>query len=482
MFAIRCCLVAAVVHGWVVSCAWCAEENKKPWTVPEPAGDVNRFGANIQRTMSRLASSTQEKRNHVRILFYGQSVTRNPWWEDVAGDLRKRFPHAELEIENRAIGGYGGPVLINTAEFDLYPYYPDLVIFHVWGGVETGHQEKIIRRIRERTTAEILLWTSNLRWPRTVQPEGDPRHPDVVALDGQDQAIWDLYQRLGEELDCEVADVRTGMQNYLKKHGLVVKDTLRDTVHPNELGNFLIAELVKPHLCYRPDLPIKPSSGLIEEIQITDERVKRDGDGSIRLAFHGNRIDVIAAPVGSGASARVLIDGKVPSTFPELYYHARPSPTPVAGRPAFNRIDHQTPLLVETWTARILECDLEKDVLRYDIIGSKTGFDGVGDHRKRFVSNSGRVIIEPGMWMVNWSLRYQKKTLPADYKVTWETKPLFVDVWKAPAEFDPPRESTRTTTLAQGLENNEHMLILKPVRETDSLPIAGFRVFRPRGG
>ena len=74
-----------------------------------------------------------------------------------------------------------------------------------------------------------------------------------------------------------------------------------------------------------------------------------------------NRIDVIADPVDSWPSARVLIDGKAPSTFPELYYHARPSPTPVAGRLAFNRIDHQALLLVETWTAQILECDLEAD-------------------------------------------------------------------------------------------------------------------------
>ncbi|NLY00559.1 MAG: SGNH/GDSL hydrolase family protein [Rhodopirellula sp.] len=480
MSSMRYCSMVLLISMLVVSPAWCAEDNEKPWAAPEPAGDPNGFGAKIQRTMSQLASSTPEKRNHIRVLFYGQSVTRNPWWQDVAEDLRKRFPYAELEIENRAIGGYGGPVLINTAEFDLYPFYPDLVIFHVWGGVETGHQEKILRRIRQRTTAEILLWTSNLRWPKTVPPDGDPQHPDVLALDAQDQAISDLYQQLGAELDCEVADVRSGMQNYLKKHGLVVKDTLRDTVHPNELGNFLIAELVKPHLHYRPDLSVKPSSGLVENVPIADERVEREPDGSIRLTFRGNRVDVIAAPVASEASARVLIDEKAPSTFPELYYHARPSPTPVAGRPAFNRIDHQTPLLVETWTARILECDLDKDVLRYEIRGSKTGFDGVGDHKQRFVSDSGRVIIEPGMWMVNWSLRYQQQTLPADYQVTWETKPLFVDTWESPAQFDPARESTRTTTLAQGLENTEHTLTLKPAGETKSLPVTGFRTFRPR--
>ncbi|MFI4851626.1 MAG: SGNH/GDSL hydrolase family protein [Gimesia chilikensis] len=446
----------------------------------KPAGDPATFGANIQRTMTLLATSTPEKRNRVRILFYGQSVTRNPWWEDVANDLRQRFPHADLEIENRAIGGYGGPVLINTAEFDLYPFYPDLVIFHVWSGVETGHQEKIIRRIRERTTAEVLLWTSNLRWPSTVPPDGDPQHPDVLAKDAQDQAISDLYFRLGRELNCEVADVRTGMQHYLKQHDLVVKDTLRDTVHPNKLGNFLIAELVKPHLRYDPSFPDDKWKDLVTEIPVNEPRVQHKDDGSLTLKFQGNRIDVIAAPsdaaAGDAAKADVLLDGKSPSQFPELYYHTRPSPTPVAGRPAFNRIDHRAPLQVETWTARILECDLEKDVLRYEVSGSKTGPDGTGDHKQRFVSNSGRVVIEPRMWMVNWSLRYRKQSLPQDYKVTWETRPLFVDVWQSPAVTDAAKEYP--TVLAQGFKNGDHSLTLKP-QTPGKLPVKAFRIYRP---
>ncbi|NOX99940.1 MAG: SGNH/GDSL hydrolase family protein [Verrucomicrobia bacterium] len=446
-----------------------------PFIKPEPAGGRSTFGSKIQRTMTLLATSTSKKSNHVRILFYGQSVTRNPWWNDVADDLRKRFPHADLEIENRAIGGYGGPVLINTAEFDLYPFYPDLVIFHVWGGVESGHQEKIIRRIRQRTAAEILLWTSNLRWPESVPPDGDPQHPAVLAKDAQDQAISDLYKRLGKELYCEVADVRVGMQNYLKKHKQVVKDTLRDTVHPNELGNFLIAELVKPHLRYDPSFPNDQWKKLVTDIPVNDPRIKYGENGSLTLPFKGNRIDVIASSTGK-AKATVLLDGKSPSKFPELYYHTRPSPTPVAGRPAFNGISHQSPLQVETWSARILECDLKKDILRYEISGSKTGLDGSGDHKKRFVSKSGRVVIEPKMWMVNWSLRYSKKSLPTDYEVTWETKPLFVDAWKALTVTDSSKEYS--TVLAQGMTNGEHTLTLTP-QAKKKLPIKAFRIYRP---
>ena len=135
---------------------------------PEPPQNLQSLGAKIQRTMTLLATSTPQKRNRVRVLFYGQSVTRNPWWQDIADHLRKTYPHADLEVANLAIGGYSAPVLMRTAEFDLYPYYPDLLIFHVYGGVEGGEQEKIIEKVRQTTTSEVLLWTSHFRWPRNL--------------------------------------------------------------------------------------------------------------------------------------------------------------------------------------------------------------------------------------------------------------------------------------------------------------------------
>ena len=114
-----------------------ADEDFKP---PAPPDNPASLGSKIQRTMTLLATSTPRKPNRVRILFYGQSVTLNPWWRDIAEYLRNTYPHADLEIENLAIGGYSAPVLIRTAEFDLYPFYPDLLIFHVYGGVEGGEQ------------------------------------------------------------------------------------------------------------------------------------------------------------------------------------------------------------------------------------------------------------------------------------------------------------------------------------------------------
>ena len=54
--------------------------------------DASDWGKNIQRTMRLLATSTAEKRNTVRILFYGQSITEQKWARLVEDDLRWRFP------------------------------------------------------------------------------------------------------------------------------------------------------------------------------------------------------------------------------------------------------------------------------------------------------------------------------------------------------------------------------------------------------
>jgi len=458
---------------------FCQAVEAASFKLPPPPPNLSELGSKIQRTMTLLATSTPQRRHHVRILFYGQSVTRNPWWRTVADYLRKTYPYADLEIENRAIGGYTAPTLIRTAEYDLYPYYPDLLIFHVYGGVKHGEQEKIVQRVRKRTTSEILLWTSHFRWPRNLPRDGSPDDPAAQRLYALDERRTQMIRDIAKKYGCELAEVREALRKYLKANHLYPKDTLHDSVHPNKLGNFLIARLIIPYLRYDPKFPRDPWKDLVRDIPVNAPQVKHGPNGQIGLTFDGNRVDVIALPVAARGrgSARVLIDGKAPSSFPELYYHARPSCAPYDGvRPAINSIGHIRPLIAEKWTAKILECDPAKNILRYEVIGSKTGPDGVGDHRKRFVSKSGRVVINPGQWMVCWALRYRKKTLPKDYKVTWEVKTLFTDVYQPPKTDDPAKEYA--TTLGQGLSNAQHRLELVPNGD-GPVSIKAIRVYRP---
>src|SRR5437879_13629526 len=110
--------------------------------------------------MTLLATGTPGKRNKVRILFYGQSITEQDWWKRVAGDLRRRFPDADLRIENRAIGGFASQLLIRPAEHDLYPFYPDLLIFHVYGS--DREHEPLIKAVRPRPTADARMQTDHV--------------------------------------------------------------------------------------------------------------------------------------------------------------------------------------------------------------------------------------------------------------------------------------------------------------------------------
>ena len=98
-----------------------ANAAEPPAYPPVKLPDSSGWGRNIQRTMRLLATSTPEQRNTVRILFYGQSITEQAWAKLVEDDLRRRFPHANLIGENRALGGFASQMLVKTAETDLYP-------------------------------------------------------------------------------------------------------------------------------------------------------------------------------------------------------------------------------------------------------------------------------------------------------------------------------------------------------------------------
>jgi hypothetical protein len=145
-----------------------------PFPPPAPIENNASFGARIQRTMGLLAASTPTERRQVRILFYGQSITEQDWWKDVAKDLKQRFPYADLIVENRALGGFAAPILIRPSEHDLYPFYPDLLIFHVYGGGED--YESIIANVRRRTTSEILLHSDHIHW----MPTGNSDDPEQL--------------------------------------------------------------------------------------------------------------------------------------------------------------------------------------------------------------------------------------------------------------------------------------------------------------
>ncbi len=447
----------------------CQAPQRPPYPPPPPPKDPARLGAGIQRTMTLLATSTAQRRHPVRILFYGQSITKQEWWQAVADDLRRRFPHAGLTIENRAIGGYSSPYLVRTLPHDVYPLYPDLVILHVYGAER--EYEEIIAGIRRHTTAEIAIQSDHVTW---LPEEGAPGKAEQLERKAwHDRHSFEWLPRIAARYGCELIDVRGPWEQYLRENRLRPRDLLGDGEHLNDHGNFLMAELTKRHLRYDPSFPDARWKKLTRSYAVGHDVHWKSG--RLTLEFDGNRVDAIAAP-GPPGRARLLIDAKLPAELPELYAATRPSDTWCADWPAVNRIAWKTPPLIEDWTLRVVEADEAVTSFRFEVTGSLTGPDGSGTNRERFVSRSGRVVIEPSDWAMKRAYDLRKAPMPRGFEVRWQVRPTFAAAYEPPDTWNPAAEYA--VTLAQGLSNALHKLEL--IALGGDVPyLRELRVYRP---
>ena len=418
-------------------CLLLGAQDSKPYPPLPPAADDATFGAGVQRTMALLAKSTPQQRNRVRVLFYGQSITEQDWWKRVAEDLRRRFPDADLEIENKAVGGFASQILSRVAEHDIPGFYPDLVIFHVYGAHDK--YEEILRLIRTRTTAEILMQRDHVtKWPVEKPEQKDPMWWDHMMNDV-------FLPDFAKKYKCGLADVRGQWLDYLKTNGLEPKALLKDDVHLNDHGCFVMAEIVKRYLVYKPALLTEEAKNAVRTLPMGKEG---------RLEFEGNRVDLVG-----GKAAGVLVDGKKPSEVPDCVAFTRTSLSQSFWGPALLRVSSAKPRVLEDWTLKVLEVDDKAERIRFSVSGSVTGPDGEGVSSERFESTSGRVVIEPGDWWIKNIQQYTKKVIPPGFQVTW----------KAVLLGDPA-----AGTVVQGLPNGKHVLELQGAEG-----VRAVRVYRP---
>lgn len=427
--------------------------------------DTSNRGRYIQRTMSLLASSTPEKRNTVKILVYGQSISEQKWWLEVKRDIIQRFPNADIIMENKAIGGFSTSFLVKTVEMDVSSFYPDLVLFHVYG--DQKNYEAIIETIRRRTAAEIVLQTDHYN------------KKDASS----DKIASERLPAIAQKYKCELIDIRSAWKKYLDDNGYEPSKLLKDEVHLNEHGNFLMAELIKPYLHYKPNYKQ-------DEFQLmTTYKVGTDvfaKGKTLRLPFKGNRVDVIAEDSFSpGASAKILVDGLRPSSYEGTYFMTRPYSDNSKGwpwtLPAMIRIERNVPWLNEEWACTFKEVSPPFDNFTFEIVGSKTGKDGVGRASEDFISKSKRVIIKKGDagaggdWHLKRSYQVLKTIVKTGDVVKWKTYSISTDLYNPPGKKDASAENI--TTLFQGIPNKDHVLTIKSTRK--GIPIKEIRVYKP---
>jgi hypothetical protein len=434
---------------------------------PPDALQANDRGRNIQRTMTLLATSTPQKRNTVRVLFYGQSITEQSWARTVADDLRRRFPNANLVIENRAIGGFASQLLVKTAETDLYPFYPDLVIFHVYGShIE---YENIIRRIREQTTAEILMQTDHLAANDSLDEETDP-----AKLSPKQWTPWMNYVFLpgvAKRYGAEMVDQHNLWKQYLHDERLPPSALLRDGVHLNDRGCQLMAEIVSSYLRYDPKLPDTLWKDLVRIHEVGKDL--HWTDGKLMLEFEGNRVDAVCKD-GKAPLAEVRIDDHRPSELPGVCSLTRTTSYPGSGWPCILRVGHEQSWQIEEWTLTLTDVPSDLSQIRFKVEGSKTGPDGEGTTGERFVSKSGRVVIEPNDWNLDYAQETFQRPIPSGFQIRWQVVPHFADDFVSPGVKDSAMETT--VTLAQGIPGGKHQL---EIAGGPDVPIAAIRLYRP---
>ena len=443
---------------------------------PKSLGPVEKFGDNLQRSMTLMATSTGLKRNTVRILFYGQSITDSDWTRIVSERLRRQYPLVDFVSENRAILGFSAEYLVKTAEADLYPFYPDLVIFHDYGFV--GPFEDIIRRIRERTTADILIATDHVA-PLLGEKMDEETDPAKILPPKAGESLHGPWRNrmflpaIAKKYGAELAEVRILWKQYIHDHKLTPSDLLFDDLHLNAHGNYLMAEIISSHLRHRPDLLADSGDDRVKTYTVGPEGDLLWKDGKLVLPFEGNKVDLICKD-GSGSPASIRIDGKKPSEFPELYSATRSQMIGFRTVPVLMGVQNVNTRIVETWNMTITDIADEGKRFRFKVKGSVTGDDGEGESGKSFVSKSGRVAIGPDDFLMRTAAVWSRDRNGQAVELQWKVVPLFADAFVVPAAKNPFGDTV--VIAAQGLPNAKHTLEITGSPDT---PLAAIRVYRP---
>jgi hypothetical protein len=382
-----------------------------PTLAPDP-NEVH-FGANIPRTVTLLATSNPTRRHTVKILLYGQSITRGMERSPLEPELRKRFPHANLLFENRAISGFSADQLVRSAAIDIPLSYPDLVIFHVYGATSPAY-ERILADIRRRTTAEIMIWTDH------YGNAGTPGDNEYQAQIAREDDASNIVRALSIKYGCELVDARAAWKAFLAANPAVKHtDFLSDNVHLNARGKALMTAILLRHFRLQPaarhdwlqtvrsyEAKRQPDEGADDEIVFSGtpwkirgaDAVGHSPESVLKLTFTGNRIDVLPGAVDGLAlgSAKILIDGRPPSAHPELYAFTLPTPAFGADyQPGIRRVTARAPLVVEDWILRITSA-------------SERGFDFRASRLKNRTRRRGSLRARPSGHRTLWHSRFRR--------------------------------------------------------------------------
>jgi len=269
------------------------------------------------------------------------------------------------------------------------------------------------------------------------------------------------------------ADIHELWKGYLQDQHLKASELLKDGVHLNARGEWLMAGFIEGYLA---PLPSQAGYDPMNESRVRTVPVSPAGDhGPLRLPFTGARADLIFQPEAAGA-VDVQVDGRPPSAIPGLYTFTRVSAFPQSDWPILLKVGAAAPLTAETWSLTINRASADGKECHFTLCGSVTGEDGEGSSTNHFVSKSGRVVIEPEDWNVAYSLGVFKRALPENHVATWRAVLRGADSAICPKSL---AGTEAAVTVAEGLPPGPHVLELRGANIAQQILAARF--YSPSG-
>jgi hypothetical protein len=436
----------------------------------------------LARTLEIIRTSTPANHKVLKVLFYGQSITRSGWHNAVVAHWREKYTNTVFVVENRALGGYASQILVRTTEQDIAAFYPDLIIFHVYG--DHRAYEKILRMFRSQTAADVILQTDH----GEVLP--DPPCAEGLQLTlhrkhgcagflwvhqrlWSDEMSYHKIQAFAKKYGMAVEPQRQWWRDYLLRTHIDPQSMLVDDVHPNDKGKELMANFFNRYF----DGLVGQWNGQTEHnIVSIPADLARQTDGQADVKFDGSRIELLSAnPLAEWPV--VTIDGVSSRNIDGCYQVTRSSPVgSVSDWPAVNRIMLQHDHTPEDWLATITKISSNDKSFEFNVRASVSGDEGGGSSDQKYVSKSGDLKIDAQDWMFERAYNLKHISLPIPFKVKWSVQ---FSCGNTPEIYDRGNGVTEYRyLLGAGLSNGTHSLRLS-VAANDLTDLVEFRTYKP---
>ncbi len=436
----------------------------------------------IARSLEIIRTSTPQNPKVLKVLFYGQSITRSGWDKTVIEHWHQKYPNTVFVVQNRALGGFASTALERTTEQDIAAFYPDLIIFHVYG--DHRAYERIIRFFRSETAADIIVQTDHgEKLPDPPCTEGLQltlhRLPGCTGLLWARQRNWYdemSYHKIpgfAKKYGLALEPQRAWWRAYLLRTHVDPKSMLEDDIHPNDKGKELIAAFFNQYF----DNLVENWDGQVEHHVVSIPRnVPEHANAQETVDFEGNRLELISNKPLS-VWPIVMIDGKSANDFDSCYQVTRASSLgTVPDWPALRRITLRHDHVAEDWTAMVTQISTDQRSFAFVVKASKRGDQGSGDSAHDFVAKSGQLSIEAQDWMIERAFDSKHIPLQAPFEVHWSVnnvcdgEPEVIDRGDGTVQY--------RYVLGTGLANERHTVTI--ASPPNDLPdVTEFRAYDP---